>query len=122
MFLNVSSPNLNNSSTVELDDSINNLRSNSRSTQIQQTNIISSNNAQQSMGTTQMGSNSNLSNKITIGIQKNSVATPCKLCGNGLSTMRCSDCIMQFCYACDNMYHRHPKRKHHIRKSINLVS
>ena len=75
-----------------------------------------------SSGAQSMGSNPNL-NKITIGIQKNSVALICRLCGNQQSTMKCAECLnMQFCYACDNMYHRHPKRKHHIRKSINLVS
>lgn len=77
---------------------------------------------QANCGSQSMGSNPNL-NKITIGIQKNSVALICRLCGNQQSTMKCAECLgMQFCYACDNMYHRHPKRKHHIRKSINLVS
>lgn len=86
----------------------------------QQANLIGSSGAQ-SMGSNH-GSNPNL-NKITIGIQKNSVALICRLCGNQQSTMKCAECLgMQFCYACDNMYHRHPKRKHHIRKSINLVS
>lgn len=94
------------------------LGNNQRQSAAQQANLIG---GAQSMGSNH-GSNPNL-NKITIGIQKNSVALICRLCGNQQSTMKCAECLgMQFCYACDNMYHRHPKRKHHIRKSINLVS
>ena len=108
MYLNENLSNLNNST-----DAVNNLRASLSTTTIQ-TNIISSNSLQS------MGSNSNL-NKLTIGIQN--AACKCKICGNCIAAMRCTECLgIQFCYACDNMYHRHPKRKHHIRKSINLVS
>ena len=118
MYLNgslTSLNNSNNSSTVELD--ANRRASLSTLTQMQQAaNLMSSTNVQ-SMGSRD-GSNSNL-NKISIG----SIASPCKLCGNAISSMKCAECLnMQFCFQCDNMYHRHPKRKHHVRKSINLVS
>lgn len=43
----------------------------------------------------------------------------CDLCGNGSAAVACEDCdSMVFCSACDDMYHRHPKRKFHLRKSV----
>ena len=42
---------------------------------------------------------------------------PCDLCGTSLAMVRCHLCSDQiFCLACDDMYHRHPKRSAHQRK------
>ena len=45
----------------------------------------------------------------------------CDLCGTAPSMVRCQLCAGQiFCLACDDMYHRHPKRCSHARKVIML--
>lgn len=49
----------------------------------------------------------------------------CNLCGGESAVVSCSDCdSLHFCSSCDDMYHRHPKRKFHLRKSVtpNSVS
>jgi hypothetical protein len=41
----------------------------------------------------------------------------CDLCGCQEAMVRCVPCSGQvFCLACDDMYHRHPKRTSHARK------
>ncbi len=41
----------------------------------------------------------------------------CDLCGTSNALVRCQACSGQlFCLACDDMYHRHPKRAAHARK------
>ena len=41
----------------------------------------------------------------------------CDLCGTATAIVRCRQCTDQvFCLACDDMYHRHPKRSVHQRK------
>ncbi|XP_052131668.1 E3 ubiquitin-protein ligase lubel-like [Frankliniella occidentalis] len=43
----------------------------------------------------------------------------CDLCGSSLPAVRCDQCASQiFCYSCDDMYHRHPKRTTHVRKPL----
>jgi len=43
--------------------------------------------------------------------------TPCDLCGTASAMVKCHLCSDQvFCLACDDMYHRHPKRSTHPRK------
>lgn len=41
----------------------------------------------------------------------------CELCGGMTAIIKCNGCLSHmFCVSCDDMYHRHPKRKMHIRK------
>lgn len=41
----------------------------------------------------------------------------CDLCGSSSPQVRCDKCNNQiFCLSCDDMYHRHPKRRTHVRK------
>ena len=43
----------------------------------------------------------------------------CDLCGTATAIVRCGACSEQvFCLACDDMYHRHPKRTSHARKAL----
>ncbi|XP_014280766.1 E3 ubiquitin-protein ligase lubel isoform X2 [Halyomorpha halys] len=43
----------------------------------------------------------------------------CDLCGSSAPAVRCQQCVQQnFCYSCDEMYHRHPKRQFHTRKEL----
>lgn len=45
----------------------------------------------------------------------------CNLCGCQGATIRCDLCqSMILCVSCDDMYHRHPKRKFHVRKTVNV--
>ncbi|GBP76693.1 E3 ubiquitin-protein ligase RNF31 [Eumeta japonica] len=47
------------------------------------------------------------------------VATSCGLCGGGGARVRCAECGRRaLCASCDEMYHRHPKRRHHLRQAI----
>ncbi|KAF5304457.1 hypothetical protein FQA39_LY09653 [Lamprigera yunnana] len=41
----------------------------------------------------------------------------CELCGSSAPAVCCDQCQQIFCPSCDDMYHRHPKRQTHIRKS-----
>ncbi|XP_059093166.1 uncharacterized protein LOC131888343 isoform X2 [Tigriopus californicus] len=46
-------------------------------------------------------------------------ANVCDLCGTAEAMVRCQPCSNQtFCLACDDMYHRHPKRSTHARKTL----
>eukprot|EP00095_Tigriopus_kingsejongensis_P009844 maker-scaffold21_size687808-snap-gene-5.36 protein:Tk09844 transcript:maker-scaffold21_size687808-snap-gene-5.36-mRNA-1 annotation:"ring finger protein 31" len=48
-------------------------------------------------------------------------ASVCDLCGTAEAMVRCLPCSNQiFCLACDDMYHRHPKRSTHTRKALIL--
>lgn len=41
----------------------------------------------------------------------------CELCGSISPKSKCAECNNQIlCASCDDMYHRHPKRKLHVRK------
>ncbi|KAH8402533.1 hypothetical protein KR222_008244 [Zaprionus bogoriensis] len=43
----------------------------------------------------------------------------CTLCGSQNPWVTCSECAGQiFCASCDDMFHKHPKRKQHIRKAV----
>lgn len=45
----------------------------------------------------------------------------CELCGSMSAKVKCDQCNQQFfCGACDDMFHRHPKRNTHIRKVFNF--
>ena len=47
----------------------------------------------------------------------------CDLCGTAVAIVKCAACSEQiFCLACDDMYHRHPKRTTHGRKALNNSS
>ena len=43
----------------------------------------------------------------------------CDLCGTAVAMVKCPACSMIFCLACDDMYHRHPKRTTHARKALS---
>ena len=48
---------------------------------------------------------------------KVSAGIVCDLCGTSEAIVRCPLCAGQrFCLACDDLYHRHPKRCSHVRK------
>ena len=52
-------------------------------------------------------------------VAKASAGIVCDLCGTSEAMVRCprSPCSGQrFCLACDDLYHRHPKRSSHVRK------
>ncbi|XP_022686425.1 uncharacterized protein LOC111259021 isoform X2 [Varroa jacobsoni] len=43
----------------------------------------------------------------------------CELCKSTRAAIRCDRCENQvFCLQCDDIFHRHPKRKSHLRKSV----
>ncbi|XP_067620964.1 E3 ubiquitin-protein ligase lubel isoform X2 [Eurosta solidaginis] len=43
----------------------------------------------------------------------------CTLCGSHNPWVTCEECAQQiFCASCDDMFHKHPKRKAHMRKAI----
>ncbi|KAJ2953760.1 hypothetical protein O0L34_g1384 [Tuta absoluta] len=44
---------------------------------------------------------------------------PCGLCGGGGARVRCTECGRRaLCASCDDMYHRHPKRRNHQRQAL----
>lgn len=47
-----------------------------------------------------------------------SSAGKCALCGTENLFARCDICNANFCEACDDMNHKHPKRKGHVRRRI----
>ncbi|XP_053606960.1 E3 ubiquitin-protein ligase lubel isoform X2 [Plodia interpunctella] len=48
------------------------------------------------------------------------VEASCGLCGGGGARVRCSECGRRaLCASCDDMYHRHPKRRHHQRQALS---
>ncbi|KAL0849380.1 hypothetical protein ABMA28_013683, partial [Loxostege sticticalis] len=49
-------------------------------------------------------------------------AASCGLCGGGGARVRCTECGRRaLCASCDDMYHRHPKRRHHQRQALSLT-
>ncbi|CAG4944226.1 unnamed protein product [Colias eurytheme] len=45
--------------------------------------------------------------------------TSCGLCGGGGARVRCTECGRRaLCASCDDMYHRHPKRRNHQRQAL----
>ncbi|KAK1126814.1 hypothetical protein K0M31_004435 [Melipona bicolor] len=46
------------------------------------------------------------------------VTYKCALCGTENVFARCDICNGNYCEACDNMNHKHPKRKNHVRRRI----
>lgn len=45
----------------------------------------------------------------------------CTLCGSNNPWVTCDECAQQiFCASCDDMFHKHPKRKTHLRKAIEV--
>ncbi|XP_064466883.1 E3 ubiquitin-protein ligase lubel-like isoform X2 [Ornithodoros turicata] len=46
----------------------------------------------------------------------------CDLCGCTTPAVRCDKCNRQvFCLSCDDMYHRHPRRKTHLRRAVDSL-
>uniref|UniRef100_T1J4W9 RanBP2-type domain-containing protein n=1 Tax=Strigamia maritima TaxID=126957 RepID=T1J4W9_STRMM len=46
----------------------------------------------------------------------------CDLCGSSTPAVRCEKCAnLIFCLSCDDMYHRHPKRRNHARKAVESL-
>ncbi|XP_054722576.1 uncharacterized protein LOC129232456 [Uloborus diversus] len=46
----------------------------------------------------------------------------CALCGCSTPAVRCDRCGSQiFCLSCDDMYHKHPKRRLHLRKAVDSI-
>ncbi|XP_039949976.1 E3 ubiquitin-protein ligase lubel isoform X2 [Bactrocera tryoni] len=44
----------------------------------------------------------------------------CTLCGSHNPWVTCEECAQQiFCASCDDMFHKHPKRRTHVRKAID---
>ncbi|XP_032529492.2 E3 ubiquitin-protein ligase lubel isoform X1 [Danaus plexippus] len=44
----------------------------------------------------------------------------CGLCGGGNARVRCTECGRRaLCASCDDMYHRHPKRRNHQRQALS---
>ncbi|KAL7037872.1 hypothetical protein ACKWTF_009385 [Chironomus riparius] len=49
------------------------------------------------------------------------VGLKCELCGTIGPVIKCEQCVKNlFCYTCDDMFHRHPKRQNHLRKRVDL--
>lgn len=45
------------------------------------------------------------------------VGLKCELCGTIGPVIKCEQCVKNlFCFTCDDMFHRHPKRQNHLRK------
>ena len=42
----------------------------------------------------------------------------CRICGEQTATEFCNECKDTFCESCYVTYHRHPSRKHHIRRTL----
>uniref|UniRef100_A0A1B0CJK6 Putative microtubule-associated protein futsch isoform x3 n=1 Tax=Lutzomyia longipalpis TaxID=7200 RepID=A0A1B0CJK6_LUTLO len=52
---------------------------------------------------------------------KKSPMIKCELCGSTTPTIKCEQCDQHlFCASCDDMYHRHPKRQTHMRKTVTI--
>lgn len=50
------------------------------------------------------------------------VGLKCELCGTIGPVIKCEQCVKNlFCYTCDDMFHRHPKRQNHLRKVRNFL-
>ncbi|XP_076246478.1 linear Ubiquitin E3 ligase [Calliopsis andreniformis] len=49
---------------------------------------------------------------------KSSSTCKCALCGTDNVFARCDACNQNYCEACDDMNHKHPKRKGHVRRRI----
>ncbi|XP_055711279.1 E3 ubiquitin-protein ligase lubel isoform X3 [Phlebotomus papatasi] len=55
------------------------------------------------------------------GDLKKSPMIKCELCGSTTPTIKCDQCDQHlFCASCDDMYHRHPKRQTHMRKTVTI--
>ena len=64
--------------------------------------------------------NGQLPNDVIDMNKETTSSSTCDLCGTATAIVRCVQCTDQvFCLACDDMYHRHPKRSIHQRK-VNL--
>ncbi|KAL1458200.1 hypothetical protein WDU94_008367 [Cyamophila willieti] len=56
-------------------------------------------------------------------VRKSKTPGRCDLCGSSIPTVQCDQCPSQhFCASCDDMYHRHPKRQHHARKTLGPIA
>lgn len=50
------------------------------------------------------------------------VGLKCELCGTIGPVIKCEQCVKNlFCYTCDDMFHRHPKRQNHLRKVFKFI-
>ncbi|KAH9362200.1 hypothetical protein HPB48_002178 [Haemaphysalis longicornis] len=61
----------------------------------------------------------------TVGTSSGSArdGSHCDLCGCTRPAVRCDKCNRQvFCLSCDDMYHRHPRRKSHLRRAVDSVA
>ncbi|CAO1405758.1 unnamed protein product [Diamesa serratosioi] len=53
--------------------------------------------------------------------QRAEIGLKCELCGTIGPVIKCEQCVKNlFCYTCDDMFHRHPKRQNHLRKRVEL--
>ncbi|CRK97753.1 CLUMA_CG011133, isoform A [Clunio marinus] len=51
------------------------------------------------------------------------VGLKCELCGTIGPVIKCEQCVKNlFCFTCDDMFHRHPKRQNHLRKRVEFVN
>ncbi|XP_051169969.1 E3 ubiquitin-protein ligase lubel isoform X2 [Leptopilina boulardi] len=64
---------------------------------------------------TQKNNNNNNNN-----ISKNIIFGKCALCGTEKVTIRCDFCRENYCDVCDEMNHKHPKRKNHNRRKLEI--
>ncbi|XP_015178743.1 PREDICTED: uncharacterized protein LOC107067604 [Polistes dominula] len=55
------------------------------------------------------------SNNLTSSVMKHN---KCALCGTENVFARCDTCKENYCEACDDMNHKHPKRRSHVRRRI----
>ena len=56
------------------------------------------------------------------GAKVSTTGIVCDLCGTSEAMVRCPLCSGQrFCLACDDLYHRHPKRSSHLRKVSEIL-
>ncbi|OQR67043.1 hypothetical protein BIW11_13759 [Tropilaelaps mercedesae] len=56
---------------------------------------------------------------VGVGAEGGGSGYQCELCKSAKAAIRCDRCENQvFCLQCDDIFHRHPKRKSHLRKSV----
>lgn len=52
------------------------------------------------------------------GLSNGSGVRKCALCGTEAVSVRCNTCAESYCDTCDEVNHKHPKRRGHIRREI----
>ncbi|XP_043482698.1 E3 ubiquitin-protein ligase lubel isoform X2 [Leptopilina heterotoma] len=64
--------------------------------------------------------NINNNNNNNNNISKSIIFGKCALCGTPKVTIRCDLCRENYCDVCDEMNHKHPKRKNHNRRRLEM--